>query len=99
MVDKLVAVLSEQSLQSHWVMDELRRARRREKESNTKKLFPIRLVDYETLKDWEWFDADTVTDLAAEVRQYFIPDFSEWEDEGSYKRAFERLLRDLKAEG
>ncbi|MDX2453880.1 hypothetical protein [Desulfosarcina sp.] len=47
---------------------------------------------------WELFDADTGTDLAAEVRSYFIPDFSNWKDHDSYTKAFDRLLRDLKAE-
>jgi len=37
-------------------------------------------------------------DLAVEVREYFIPDFSDWKDSGSFEHAFDRLLRDLKAE-
>ncbi|MFL6282532.1 MAG: hypothetical protein ACJ74Q_05135 [Pyrinomonadaceae bacterium] len=63
-----------------------------------RKLFPIRLVDYETLQAWECFDADTGEDLASEVRQYFIPDFSNWKEHDAFERAFERLLRDLRAE-
>jgi hypothetical protein len=33
-----------------------------------------------------------------EVREYFIPDFSNWEVHSSYQPAFDRLLRDLEAE-
>jgi len=35
--------------------------------------------------------------LAAEVREYFIPDFSNWKDHDAFEAAFDRLLRDLKA--
>lgn len=61
-------------------------------------LFPVRLVDFETLRDWECFDADTGKDSAREIREFFIPDFSIWKDFDSYQQAFERLVRDLKAE-
>ncbi len=60
-------------------------------------LFPIRLVDFETVRQWKCFDADTGKDLAREIREYFIPDFSNWKDYDAYKKAFERLLQNLKA--
>ena len=41
---------------------------------------------------------NTATDLAAEVRSYYIPDFTRWKDHDFYQKSFERLLRDLKAE-
>jgi hypothetical protein len=96
--DRLLIVLSEKSLQSKWVMTEIRRAHKVELKENRRKLFPIRLVDYETLQAWECFDADTGEDLASEVRQYFIPDFSNWKEHDAFERAFERLLRDLRDE-
>ena len=34
------------------------------------------------------FDADTGKDSAREIREYFIPDFSNWKDHDSYQRAF-----------
>jgi len=40
----------------------------------------------------------TGKDSAREVREYFIPDFSYWKDHDSYRKAFERLVRDLTAE-
>ncbi len=61
-------------------------------------LFPVRLVDFEALKSWECFDADTGKDSAREIREYFVPDFSDWKNHDSYQRAFQRLLKDLKAE-
>jgi hypothetical protein len=95
--DKLVLVLSEQSIQSEWVMTEIRKARKAELRDNRRKLFPIRLVDMDTLRDWECFDADTGKDLAVEVREYFIPDFTRWKDHDSFERAFARFLKDLQA--
>jgi hypothetical protein len=55
-------------------------------------------VDFDTLRDWECFDADAGKDSAREVREYFIPDFSQWKNHDAYTHAFDRLLRDLKAE-
>jgi hypothetical protein len=95
--DKLLLVLSENSLQSEWVATEIRRARKSEREKNRRKLFPIRLVDFEAIAKWEHFDADSGKDLGIELREYFIPDFSNWKDHDAFEEAFERLLRDLKA--
>ena len=50
------------------------------------------------LRDWECFDADSGKDLAVEVREYYIPDFSQWKDLDAFEVAFNRLLRDLKQE-
>jgi hypothetical protein len=97
--DKLLVVLSEASLHSQWVMTELRRARKAERQSGKRKLFPVRLVDYEILRDWECFDADSGRDLAVELREYFIPDFSNWKDYDQFETAFTRLHNDLRAEG
>ncbi len=96
--DKLLLVLSEHSIGSQWVMTEIRRTRKAELRDKRQKLFPIRLVGMDTLKEWECFDADTGKDLAVEVREYHIPDFSNWENHAAYQPAFDRLLRDLKAE-
>lgn len=96
--DKLLIVLSEASLQSEWVMTELRKGRKAERKSGKRKLFPVRLVDFETLRDWESFDADSGKDLAVELREYFIPDFSNWKDHGQFEAVFSRLLQDLRGD-
>jgi len=97
--DKLLIVLSPNSMQSEWVMTEIRKARRLERQEGKRKLFPIRLVGFEAISDWECFDADVGKDSAAEIREYFIPDFSNWKDNDAFEAAFGRLLRDLKADG
>lgn len=96
--DKLLLVLSEHSMKSEWVMTEIRRARKVEREENRRKLFPIRLVNFETIKNWECFDADSGKDLAVEVREYYIPDFSNWKHHDSFELEFAKLLSALKAE-
>jgi hypothetical protein len=97
MHDRLLLVLSASSMQSAWVQQELRRARRAELSSQRRKLFPIRLIDFDALQEWECPDSRTGGDLAEEVRQYFIPDFTRWKEHDAFEREFARLLRDLKA--
>jgi hypothetical protein len=96
--DRLLLVLSENSMQSEWVISEIHRARKTEIEENRRKLFPITIVDFDKVKTWKCFDTDAGKDLAKEVREYFIPDFSNWKDHDAFEKAFDRLLRDLKAE-
>jgi len=96
--DRLLLILSEHSMNSEWVRTEIAKARKRERNDNRRMLFPVRLVDFQTLRDWECFDADAGKDSAREIREYYIPDFSNWKDHDEYQREFEKLLRDLKNE-
>ena len=96
--DKLLVVLSPNSMNSEWVKTEIRKARKAELKDNRRKLFPIRLVDFDTIRGWECFDADDGKDLAVEIREYLIPDFSNWKDDGSFEAAFARLVESLKME-
>ena len=50
----------------------------------------------EEVKKWKLFDANLGVDSAREVREYFIPDFSDWNDHDSYQTAFQQLVKDLK---
>lgn len=88
--DRLVLILSEHALQSAWVEREVVAAREKEDHEQRPVLFPIRLDDavMQTTKAW-----------AADVRRrWHIGDFTRWKDYDAYQQAFERLLRDLKAE-
>jgi hypothetical protein len=95
--DKLLLVLSEASMDSNWVANEIRAAFKQQEATGRRMLFPIRLVPYETLRDWQLIDAASGTDLAEEIRQYYVPDFSNWKDPDAFEAAFGRLLDDLKA--
>ena len=61
-------------------------------------LFPVRLVSYDVIRDWKLFNADEGKDLATEIREYYIPDFSEWKNHDLYRREFEKLLKDLRTD-
>jgi uncharacterized protein YjbI with pentapeptide repeats len=96
--DKLLLILSDASMNSKWVKTEIANARAREEQQKRQMLFPIALVPFERIKAWKLFDADAGTDSAREIREYFIPDFSNWTNHDDYTSAFNRLLRDLKAQ-
>jgi len=99
MHDKLLVVLSKESISSNWVETEIRRARKQEKRIGERKLFPIRLCDMETLQGWDCFDSDSGQDIAEEVREYFIPDFSDWTKSAKFEKEFAKLCRDLRRLG
>jgi hypothetical protein len=95
--EKVLLILSSHSMSSEWVKTEIAKARKREVGEKKQVLFPVRLVSFDTIRDWECFDADAGKDSAREIREYFIPDFSDWKNHDSYIAAFGRLLQDLKA--
>jgi uncharacterized protein YjbI with pentapeptide repeats len=96
--EKLLLILSPDSMHSEWVKTEIRKARKRERTEKKRVLFPVRLVSFEAIRDWEFFDADEGKDLAVAIREYHIPDFSNWKNHDAYSEGLRNLLRDLKAE-
>lgn len=89
--DKLLLVLSENSVSSGWVQHEVLSAMAKEQGKAPWVLFPIRLDNAVMETDVSW---------ANMIRQSrHIGDFTHWKDHDSYKKAFDRLLRDLKAKG
>lgn len=88
--DKLLLVLSEHSVSSQWVEQEVETALRKERQSGGTVLFPVRLDDT-VLKAGEGWPA-----LVKDTRH--VGDFTRWKEHDSYRKAFDRLLRDLKAE-
>ena len=88
--DKLLLVLSQHSVASQWVEQEVETALEKERKEGRTVLFPIRLD--KTVMDIEggW------PALIRNTRN--IGDFTHWKDHDTYQQAFERLLRDLKAE-
>ncbi|MDQ3919573.1 MAG: toll/interleukin-1 receptor domain-containing protein [Acidobacteriota bacterium] len=88
--DKLLLVLSESSVESEWVEKEVETAFEKEGEQKKTVLFPVRLDDAVLEAKTGW---------AADIRRTrHIGDFREWKNHDSYRKAFERLMRDLKAE-
>ena len=93
--DKLLLILSEDSVNSTWVEDEVENAfgkERKAKKDGTERtvLFPIRLDSAVEDTNAAW--------ASAIQRTRHIGDFSAWKDHDAYQEAFQRLLRDLKSE-
>lgn len=88
--DKLMVILSEDSVKSAWVEKEVETAFENERQQSRIVLFPIRLDEAAMEAKEAW---------AADIRRTrHIGDFRNWKDHDSYQRAFDRLLRDLRAE-
>jgi uncharacterized protein YjbI with pentapeptide repeats len=95
--ERLLLILSRDSAKSEWVKTEIKKARQRELAEKRRVLFPIRLISFDALKRWEYVDPDTGRDLAMEIREYYIPDFSDWKkDQDLYQQELKRLLEGLK---
>jgi hypothetical protein len=89
--DKLLLVLSEHSVSSQWVEQEVETALAKEREYEGKTvLFPVRIDDavMETKSGWPALLKNTRN----------VGDFTRWKNHDSYRKAFDRLLHDLKAE-
>jgi uncharacterized protein YjbI with pentapeptide repeats len=87
--DKLLLILSEESIASSWVEEEVEAALEREKKENRLVLCPI------TIDGTVW-DSDRA--WAASLRRIrHIGDFRNWKNYDAYTKSFGRLLRDLEA--
>jgi uncharacterized protein YjbI with pentapeptide repeats len=86
--DKVLLVLSEASIASDWVEDEVTRAFAEERQRGGVVLFPVRLDDavFATKEAWALKLRDNRN----------IGDFRAWKDHDAYQRTLERLLRDLR---
>ena len=88
--DKLLLILSENSVNSQWVEQEVETALEKERERNNQiVLFPVRLDN--AVMD----SGDGWTRLIKNTRN--IGDFCQWKDHDTYQKTFERLVKALKA--
>ena len=89
--DQLLLILSESSVQSPWVEQEVETALEKEDQEGRTVLLPIRIDQAVMDSQYGW---------AAHLRRTrHIGDFSGWNDRDKYNTAFERLLCDLRATG
>lgn len=88
--DKLLLLLSKHSVKSEWVEKEVETAFEKERQQGHMVLFPVRL-DKAVMEIESGWPADI-----RRTRQ--IGDFTQWKKDDAYQKAFDRLLRDLKAE-
>jgi uncharacterized protein YjbI with pentapeptide repeats len=94
--DKLILVLSDASLKSNWVSTEIIAAFSREERQARQVFYPIRIAEFDTIRAWTLFDADSGLDIAKRVREYYIPDFSEWGNPLNIAEQLSRLVEDLR---
>src|SRR5215470_2297790 len=87
--DKLLLVLSKTSVASQWVEQEVETALARERQQGTTVLFPVRIDNTVMTLETGW------PALIRNTRN--IGDFRRWKTHDVYQKAFDRLLRDLKA--
>jgi uncharacterized protein YjbI with pentapeptide repeats len=87
--DKLLLVLSEHSVASQWVEQEVETALAKERQGRTV-LFPVRLDNAIMKIEGGW------PALIRNTRH--IGSFTRWKDHDAYQKAFARLIRDLTAE-
>jgi len=85
--DKLLLVLSETSINSQWVEQEVETALAKERELNGPVLFPIRTDDAVMSIKTGW--------PALVKNSRHIGDFEKWKDDDAYQKSFDRLLRGL----
>jgi hypothetical protein len=86
--DKLVVILSGNSVASDWVESEVEAALERERRDKRSVLFPIAIDEAGFSSDEPW---------AADIRRKrHIGDFRNWKSHDDYTSACERLVRDLK---
>jgi hypothetical protein len=88
--DKLLLILSQYSVASQWIEQEVERALARERKEEKVILFPIRL-DQTVMDSEEGWPA-----LIRNTRN--IGDFTRWKRHDVYQKALARLLRDLQAQ-
>lgn len=87
--DKLLLILSVDSVNSKWVKHEVEHALDHEIKRDKTILFPVRVDNTVMNCDAGW--ATNIKDTRN------IGDFTRWKDHDAYQKAFTRLLRDLKA--
>jgi uncharacterized protein YjbI with pentapeptide repeats len=88
--DKVLLVLSETSIASDWVEDEVTKAYAEERQRGMTVVFPIRLDDAVFTTNEAW---------ARKLRDNRnISDFRCWKEHDAYQKALNRLLRDLRIE-
>ena len=95
--DKLILILSDQSMASQWIAQELKVLREQEKQERRRLLFPVSLANPAMIQSWTLMEPGSFVNLAKELRKHPIPNFSDRHHEPSYQSAFKQLLRDLKS--
>ena len=93
--DRWLLILSENNLECPWVKEEIERAYQRGLKEDRRVLYPVSVCPIEKLAQWEEIDPDTCSLAARELRECFIPNFSNWHDRFTFKQVFREFLREM----
>lgn len=87
--EKLIVILSEACLENEWIGEEVEAALQVEADANRLVVLPVRLDDAVMQAQEDW---------AAHLKRVRpIGDFSQWKDTAHYEKAFQQLLKVLRA--
>ena len=90
---RVLLVVSEHSIGSRWIGAKLDRARQLELQHNQRCLYAVGLVNSEGVGRIESINGNAA--IIAELKEFRIQDFSDWENEACYSSAFEGLMEDM----
>ena len=82
---KVLLVLSEQSMKSDWVEQDVQEARKLEKETGRVVLCPVALDD-------SWKDSRSPKTIREQIPEHSILDFSDWKDKSKFDDMYRTLL-------
>lgn len=88
--DKLLLVLSQHSMNSPWLEQEVEIALAQEQQQGATALFAVRLDATILSAAHNWL-------TLIEDSQHVIKDFSNWQEQEAYRQAFQQLLHDLQS--
>ena len=99
--DKVILVLSKNSIVSDWVEYEIQYSQRVAIENDMEVLIPVLLVAHDSGEFQSWSVINTENpdeDIADLIRSRLLPDFTNWESEASFKKSFDQLMRAIHRE-
>jgi hypothetical protein len=87
-IPTVLLILSQHSIKSDWVEDEIHTARELEKEMGRDVLCPVALDD-------TWKNSHLPKRIMEQIMEYNIPDFSAWKDDSKFESMFRKLIDGL----
>ncbi len=94
--DKLILVLSDHSMVSDWIMQEIQTTREMEQQERRRVLFPVSVANPSMLQSWTLMEPGSFVNLAKEMRQHHIPSFHDMHHQPSYRAALSELVQALR---
>ena len=89
-------VISNNSISSNWVSYEIKLAHEvKTRKEKSRLIVPISIVKQEDLKNWEVIITQSGKNLAYDIKESYIEDFHEWQNDAKYKISLQKLTNSL----